>query len=71
MIMPHLANLINDKKNNRDESNEWNIQINMGVNFISSNNTGEIRTFLCGVIMKKLDLVMKQVILLMGFLNLF
>ena len=71
MIMPHLANLINDKKNNRDESNEWNIQINMGVNFISSNDTGEIRTFLCGVIMKKLDLVMKQVILLMGFLNLF
>ena len=45
MIMPHLAGLINDKKNNRDESNEWKIQLNMGVNFISSNDTEEIRTF--------------------------
>ena len=45
MIIPHLAGLINDKKNNRDESNEWKIQLNMGVNFISSNDTGEIRTF--------------------------
>ena len=43
--MPHLADLINDKKNNRDESNEWKIQLNMGVNFISSNGTGENRTF--------------------------
>ena len=58
-------------KNNRNESNEWKIQLNMGVNFISSNDTGEIRTFLCGVIMKKLDRVMKQMRLLMGFLNLF
>ena len=32
-------------KNNRNESNEWKIQLNMGVNFISSNDTGEIRTF--------------------------
>ena len=45
MIMPHLAGLINDTKNNRDESNEWKIQLNMGVNFISSNDTAEIRTF--------------------------
>ena len=45
MIIPHLAGLINDKKNNRDESNEWKIQLNMGVNFITSNDTGEIRTF--------------------------
>ena len=43
--MSHLADLINDKKNNRDESNEWKIQLNMGVNFISSNDTGEIHTF--------------------------
>ena len=42
MIMPHLADLINDKKNT---GNEWKIQINMDVKFISSNDTGEIRTF--------------------------
>ena len=68
MIKPYLADLIYD---NRNESNEWKIQLNMGVNFISSNDTGEIRTFLRIVIMKKLDRVMKQMILLMDFLNLF
>ena len=45
MIMPYLSDLINERKNNRDGSNEWKIQLNMGVNFISSNDTGEIRTF--------------------------
>ena len=63
--MPYLTDLINEHKNNRDESNESKIQY-MGVNFISSNDTGEIRTFLCGVIMKKLDRVIKQMILLMA-----
>ena len=42
MIIPCLADLINDHKNIRNESNEWEIQLNMGVNFISSNVTGEI-----------------------------
>ena len=41
--MPHIADLINEQKNNREESK---IQLNMGVNFISSKDTGEIRTFL-------------------------
>ena len=54
MIIPYLADLINDQKNNRDESNEWKIQLNE-----------KFEHFLCGVIMKKLDLVMKQMILLM------
>ena len=40
--MPHLADLINSKKNT---ANEWKIQINTGVNFISSKDTEEIRTF--------------------------
>ena len=40
--MSHLADLVNDIKNT---GNEWKIQINMGVNFVSSNYTGEIRTF--------------------------
>ena len=46
MIIPYLSDSINDHKNARHESNEWKNQLNMGVNFISSNDTGEIRTFL-------------------------
>ena len=42
MIMPYLSDLINDHKNIGNESNEWKIQLNMSVNFISSNDTGEI-----------------------------
>ena len=45
MIIPYLAELMNNKKNIRNDSNEWKIQLNIGVNFISSNDTGEIRTF--------------------------
>ena len=52
MIIPHLADLINEQKNKRDESKS---QINMGVNFISSKGAGEIRTFLYRGIMEKLD----------------
>ena len=42
--MPYLSDLINDHKAIRNESNEWKIQINMHVNFVSSNDTGETRT---------------------------
>ena len=42
--MPYLSDLINDHKAIRNESKEWKIQINMHVNFVSSNDTGEIRT---------------------------
>ena len=42
--MPHLHVLINDHKAIRNESKEWKIQINMSVNFVSSNDTGEICT---------------------------
>ena len=34
MIIPYLAELMNNKKNIRNDSNEWKIQLNMGVNFI-------------------------------------
>ena len=59
MIMPYLHDIINenkanknnsnenkanDQKTNSNNSNEWKIQINMHVNFVSSNDTGEIRT---------------------------
>ena len=46
MIMPYLSDLINEQKNNRDGSNEWKIKLNMGVNFISSNDTREIALFM-------------------------
>ena len=39
MIKPYLSDLINDHK-----TKKWKIQINMHVNFVSSNDTGEIRT---------------------------
>ena len=42
--MPYLSDLINDHKTHRNNSNEWKIQINMHVNFVSSKDTGEIRT---------------------------
>ena len=70
MIVPYLSDLINDHRAIRNESNEWKIQIDMSVNLISSNDTGEIRTFLCRVIMKKLGRVMKQLTLLKEFFNL-
>ena len=40
--MPGLADLTNKKKKNRVECK---IQLNMDVNFIPTNDTGEIRTF--------------------------
>ena len=43
-IMPYLSDLINDHKTIRNNFNKWKIQINMHVNFISSNDTGETRT---------------------------
>ena len=39
-----MRDLINDHKAIRNESKEWKIQINMHVNFVSSNDTGETRT---------------------------
>ena len=43
-IMPYLSDLINENKAIENNSNEWKIQINMHVNFVSSNDTGEVRT---------------------------
>ena len=42
--MPYLSDLINDHKTIRNNSNEWKIQINMHVNFVSSKDTEETRT---------------------------
>ena len=42
--MSYLSDLMNDNKANRNNSDEWKIQINMHVIFISSNDKGETRT---------------------------
>ena len=48
VIKPYLSDLINDRKAIKTSSNEWKIQINMHINFVSSNDTGEIHTvFVC------------------------
>ena len=44
MIKPYLSDLINENKATENNSNEWKIQTNIHVNFVSSNDTGEIRT---------------------------
>ena len=43
-IVPYLHDIINDQKTNINNAGKWKIQINMHVNFVSSNDTGEIRT---------------------------
>ena len=43
-IMPYFSDTINNHKTIRNESNEWKIQINVHVNFISSKDTGETCT---------------------------
>ena len=40
VIKPYLSDLINDHKAIETSSNEWKIQINMHINFVSSNDTG-------------------------------
>ena len=42
MIIPHLAELINKKKNNKDE---YEIQLSMGVNFMCITDKEKTRTF--------------------------
>ena len=44
MIKPYLIDLINENKTIETSPNEWKIQINMHINFVSSNDTGEVRT---------------------------
>ena len=53
-MVPYLQDILNDQKTNSNNSNEWKIQINMHVNFVSSNDKEKLVLFLCGVIMKKL-----------------
>ena len=68
--MPYLTDLINEHKNNRDESNESKIQY-MGVNFISSNDTGEIRTFFVRSDNEEIRSGNQTNDIINGFLNLF
>ena len=69
MIIPYLSDMINDHK-----IEEQKLQLGMRVNFISSKDTGEIRTtyiLMYEVITKKLGGVVKPMIILINFLNLF
>ena len=68
MIKPYLSDLVNENKAIENKFNEWNIQINVRVNFLSSNDTGEIRTIFVLSNMKKLGQVMKQMVLLKDLL---
>ena len=68
VVMPGLADLINKSKNDRVECKN---QLNMGVNFISTNDEEKFVLFMCGVIMKKLYQVMKHLKVLLSLLNLF
>ena len=43
--MPYLKELISNHKAIKNGSNEWKIQLNMHIKFVSSNDTGDIRTF--------------------------
>ena len=54
MIKPYLRDLINENKAIETSSDEWKIQINTHIIFVTSNDTGEIVLVLCGVIMKEL-----------------
>ena len=42
VIKPYLSDLINKNKAIETNSNEWKIQVNMLINYVSSNDTGEI-----------------------------
>ena len=44
MIKPYLSDLINENKVIETSFNDWKIQINMHISFISSNDTGKICT---------------------------
>ena len=42
MIEPYLSDLVIENKAIKTSSNEWKVQINMHMNFVFSNDTGEI-----------------------------
>ena len=44
MINPYSSASINEDKAIETSSNEWKIQINMHINYVSSNDTGKILT---------------------------
>ena len=44
MINPYLTDLINENNAIKTSSKEWKIQINMHMNFVSSNDTGKFLT---------------------------
>ena len=66
-----MCDLINDYKAIRNNSNEWKIQININVNFVSSNDTGETRTIFVWSDNEKIRLGNETVNIIKGLLNSF
>ena len=64
-----MRDLINDHKAISNESNEWKIQINMNVNFVSSKGTRETRTIFVWSDNEKNRLVNKTDDIIKDFLN--
>ena len=44
-IMPYLKELINNQKAINNDCKEWNIQLNVCIENVSLDDTGDIRTF--------------------------
>ena len=70
-IMPYLTELINHHRTIRNNFNELKIQVNMHVNFISSNDTGEIRTIFVWSNNEEMRLGNETDDIIKGFLNSF
>ena len=63
-----MLDLINDHKAITNESKECKTRIDMNVNFVSSNDTGEIRNIFVWSDNEEIRPVMKHMILLKNFL---
>ena len=66
--MPYL---INNQKAIENNPNEWKIQRNMHVNFVSCNNTGETRTIFVWINNKEIRLGNETDDVIKGLLNSF
>ena len=74
MIIPYLSDIINDHKATKLKNNkswEWKTQLNIHINFFLLTILEKLVLLMYGVITKKFWWVMRQMILLKNFLNIF
>ena len=85
MIRPYLSDIINDEKIPKNlkvhssnevfdcetQFGEWKLQLTMPINFISSKDSDETRNMHINSSNIEIVMVVKQMILLKNFLNLF